>query len=75
MEQQENTFAMSQCMLTKQYGKYKAVIQFSAVDRPETRGKSSVADYGSLCGTPMRISELMLLHWFDRKTGRSFSVW
>jgi hypothetical protein len=22
----------------------------------------------------MRISELMLLHWFDRKTGRSFSV-
>ena len=32
MEQQENTFAMSQCMLTKQYGKYKAVIQFSAVD-------------------------------------------
>ena len=38
------------------------------------RGKSSVADYGSLCGTPMRISELMLLHWFDRKTGRFFSV-
>ena len=38
------------------------------------RGKSSVADYGSLCGTPMRISELMLLHWFDRKTGQSFSV-
>ena len=37
------------------------------------RGKSSVADYGGLCGTPMRISELML-HWFDRKTGRSFSV-
>lgn len=30
-------------------------------------------DYGSLCGTPMRISELML-HWFDRKTGQSFSV-
>ena len=39
MEQQENTFAMSQCMLTKQYGKYKAVIQFSAVDRPETEEK------------------------------------
>ena len=70
MEQRENTFAMSQCMLTKQYGKYKAVIQFSAVDRPE----SSVVDYGRLCRTPMRISELMLLHWFDRKTGRSFSV-
>ena len=74
MEQRENTFAMSQCMLTKQYGKYKAVIQFSAVDRPETEEKSSGADYGSLCGTPMRISELMLLHWFDRKTGRFFSV-
>ena len=39
MEQRENTFAMSQCMLTKQYGKYKAVIQFSAVDRPETEEK------------------------------------
>ena len=24
------------------------------------RGKSSVTDYGSLCGTPMHISELML---------------
>ena len=39
MEQRENTFAMSQCMLTKQYGKYKAVIQFSAVDRPEPEEK------------------------------------
>ena len=39
MEQRENTFAMSQCMLTKQYGRYKAVIQFSAVDRPETEEK------------------------------------
>ena len=39
MEQRENTFAMSQCMLTKQYGKYKAVIQFAAVDRPETEEK------------------------------------
>lgn len=38
MEQRENTFAI-QCMLTKQYGKYKAVIQFSAVDRPETEEK------------------------------------
>ena len=36
------------------------------------RGKSSVADYGSLCGTPMRISELMLLHWFDRKNWTIF---
>ena len=72
MRNGENTFAMSQCMLTKQYGKYKAVIQFSAVDRPETEEKSSVADYGSLCGTPMRISELMLLHWFDRKNWTIF---
>ena len=39
MEQRENTFAMSQCMLTKQYGKYKAVIQCSAVGRAETEEK------------------------------------
>ena len=48
MEQRENTFAMSQCMLTKQYGKYKAVIQFSAVDRPETEEKVPVADLWEL---------------------------
>ena len=35
----DRAVAMSQCMLTKQYGKYKAVIQFSAVDRPETEEK------------------------------------
>ena len=39
MEQQENTFAIRQCILTKQYSKYKAVIQFSAVDRPGNREK------------------------------------
>ena len=45
-------------MLTKQYGKYKAVIQFFSGGPAGNRGKSSGADYGSLCGTPMRISEL-----------------
>lgn len=74
MEQQENTFAMSQCMLTKQYGKYKAVIQFSAVDRPETEEKVLSLIMGAYAERRAAISELMLLHWFDRKTGRSFSV-
>ena len=73
MEQQENTFAMSQCMLTKQYGKVQSGHPVFSGGPAGNRGKSSVADYGSLCGTPMRISELML-HWFDRKTGQSFSV-
>ena len=56
MEQRENTFAI-QCMLTKQYGKYKAVIQFSAVDRPETEEKVLLLIMGADAGRRRQCGE------------------